>query len=344
VKARIIANQTPVSQRSRLADELPLATPYMVQVFPAYVCNFKCNYCVLSLPKAQRGYISDQKFLDVALYRKCIDEIAGFPDKLRMLRFAGTGEPLLHPEIAGMIEYAAHAGVARSIDIVTNGALLTPEMSHALVSAGVSRIRVSIQGVSRQKYLSTTGTYSDLEKIVANLTVLHAIRGKTELYVKIIDSALETAADEQEFFRLFGDIADVIAIEHLLPATPLIDYSSIAGSATMDRTQNGAPVSTAEVCPQPFYMMQINPDGIVVPCCGMESPLRVGDLAGQSIRDMWRGAVMNRFRRTHLSGRRSDNPVCRTCQQYRHAMFPEDVLDGNASELLEAYPDLAGDA
>ena len=102
MKARLIDNQTPIGTRSRLAQELPLRTPYLLQVFPVYACNFKCNYCVLSLPNAQRGYISEQKFLDFDLYRKSIDELSHFPDKLKMLRFAGTGEPLLHPQIAEM--------------------------------------------------------------------------------------------------------------------------------------------------------------------------------------------------------------------------------------------------
>ena len=321
-----------------LASELPLATPYLVQVFPTYACNFKCNYCVLSLPKSQRGYIADQKFLDFDIYRKCIDEIAKFPDKLRMLRFAGTGEPLLHPKIASMVEYAAIADVAHSIDIVTNGALLTAELSQSLVRAGVSRIRISIQGVTREQYLATTGTYADLEKIVDNVAFLYSIREKTELYVKIIDSAIETAENEREFFQLFGDIADSIAIEHLLPATPLIDYTRIAKS-TIAQTQNGAPLSAAEVCPQPFYMMQLNPDGIIVPCCAMESPLRSGNLSQESVQAIWNGSEINRFRRMQLNGKRSDNPVCRTCQQFRHGMFPEDVLDQDALSLLRGYPE-----
>jgi radical SAM protein with 4Fe4S-binding SPASM domain len=337
VKARLINNQTPMGSRSRLADELPLATPYLFQVFPVYACNFKCNYCVLSLPKAQRGYISDSKFLDTRLYRKCIDDLAQFPEKLRMLRFAGTGEPLLHPDIAEMIAYAVHANIANSIDIVTNGALLTPDLSQRLVDAGTNRIRISIQGVTAEQYAKTTGTYSDIEKIINNLNHLYRIRGKTELYVKIIDSALESEADTDAFYRMFGDIADVIAIEHLLPASPLIDYTRIAGKATMQRTQNGACISTAEVCPQPFYMLQLNPDGMVAPCCGMESPMIVGHTIERPLVETWNGEELNQFRYQHLIGKRSHNPVCATCQQFRHAMFPEDILDLDNTRLKRYY-------
>ena len=155
MKARVITNQTPMGKRSQLAETLPLATPYMVQVFPVYACNFKCNYCVFTLPKGERGYISDKKFLDLELYRKCVEDIRKFPDKLRMLRFAGTGEPLLHPCIDEMVAIAVAAGIAESIDIVTNGSMLVPDLSRRLVDAGTSRIRVSIQGVSQEKYRQT---------------------------------------------------------------------------------------------------------------------------------------------------------------------------------------------
>lgn len=337
MKARVITNQTPVGQRSQLAAALPLATPYMVQVFPVYACNFKCNYCVFTLPKSERGYVSDEKFLDFDLYRKCIDDIRGFPDKMRMLRFAGTGEPLLHPKIADMVAVAAEAKIANSIDIVTNAALLSPTLASDLVAAGVNRIRVSIQGVSREKYRETTGTYAEFEQIVANVEHLYSIRGKVEVYVKIIDSALGKPEDEQEFYRRFGDIADTLAVEHLLPATPLIDYTRIAGTAAMDRTQNGAAIAQTNICPQPFYMLQINPDGIIVPCCGMESPLKLAHAADTSIVDIWRGNTLNAFRRMMLSDHRSDNRVCANCEQFRFAMFPEDVLDESASRLLTVY-------
>lgn len=337
MKARIVSNQTPVGQRAVLGEALPLATPYLVQVFPVYACNFKCNYCIFAVPKPERGYISDRKFMDVDLYRKCIDDLGAFPEPLRMLRFAGTGEPLLHPHLPDMIAYAAAAGVARSIDIVTNGALLTPELSRRLVDAGVSRIRVSIQGVNAGKYRQTTQIFDDHERIVDNVSYLHGIKGNVQIYVKIIDSALDSPEDEQTFYRQFGDIADMVAVEHLLPATPLLDYTRIRGGAAMDRTQNGALVARTNICPQPFYMLQINPDGIAVPCCAMESPVRLAQMADTPISAVWHGETLNVLRRLLLSGRRADNGVCAKCEQFRFAMFPEDVLDEYALPLLDAY-------
>ena len=155
MKAQRIDGQTPGGKRTRLADVLPLSTPFSVQIFPVYGCNLACAYCIHSVPTEQRGFVAGKVMLDYALYQKCIDGLMEFPHPLKMLRFAGTGEPLLHPRIADMVAYAAERGVADTIDIVTNGLALTEELSRALIAARLGRIRISIQGLDDAAYAHT---------------------------------------------------------------------------------------------------------------------------------------------------------------------------------------------
>jgi len=60
MRAVRIDGQTPGGKRNKLKDALPLDTPYMVQFFPIYACNFKCGYCIHSVPVSQRRYITDK--------------------------------------------------------------------------------------------------------------------------------------------------------------------------------------------------------------------------------------------------------------------------------------------
>ncbi|MGP1408476.1 radical SAM protein, partial [Selenomonas sp.] len=62
--------------------------------------------------------------MDFSLYQKFIDDLAEFPVPLKVLHFAGLGEPLLHPRIADMVRYAKEKNIAQTVDIVSNGALL----------------------------------------------------------------------------------------------------------------------------------------------------------------------------------------------------------------------------
>ena len=54
---------------------------------------------------------------------------------------------MLHPDIASMVKYAKKANVADCVNIISNGSLLTKEMSNALIDAGVDNIRISLQGL-----------------------------------------------------------------------------------------------------------------------------------------------------------------------------------------------------
>jgi MoaA/NifB/PqqE/SkfB family radical SAM enzyme len=46
MKAKNISGQAPGGKRTKLADVLPLDTPFVVQIFPDYACNLRCNYCI----------------------------------------------------------------------------------------------------------------------------------------------------------------------------------------------------------------------------------------------------------------------------------------------------------
>ena len=332
MKAQRIDGQTPGGKRMRLADALPLDTPFSVQIFPVYGCNLACAYCIHSIPPAERGFVAGKVMLDDALYQKCIDGLTEFPRPLKMLRFAGTGEPLLHPHIADMVAYAREKEVAETIDIVTNGLALSHDMTQNLVAAKLGRIRISIQGLNDAAYAYTkrSGVFTEL---VDHIRYFYEHRGNTQIYVKIIDCAL-SHGEEERFLEVFGDISDFIAIEHLIPAVSQIDYDKLSGG-TSEMTQNGAQVIAAQVCPQPFYMMQLNPDGMVVPCCSMETPYILGDLTKESMREIWQGKKSETFRRAQLLLKKEAYPVCAKCRQYQYAMFAEDVLDGDAEVILE---------
>jgi sulfatase maturation enzyme AslB (radical SAM superfamily) len=61
MKAKDISGQAPGGKRTMLAEVLPLDTPFVVQFFPIYACNFKCGYCIFSVPKPKRHFISIQE-------------------------------------------------------------------------------------------------------------------------------------------------------------------------------------------------------------------------------------------------------------------------------------------
>ena len=83
--ARRIDGQAVNGERRRLAEVIPLDTPYAIAMFPIYACNFKCSYCIHSIDVKQRPHVVDKAVMDIGLYKKIIDDLQAF-------RMPGTEE------------------------------------------------------------------------------------------------------------------------------------------------------------------------------------------------------------------------------------------------------------
>lgn len=337
LKTKNISGQAPGGARTKLADVLPLDTPFVVQIFPVYACNFKCGYCIFPLSMEKRGFISDKIVMDLELFKKCVDGFTLFPNKIKVLRFVGIGEPLLHKNIAEMVAYAVEKDIANTVEILTNGALLTPSMSDKLISAGLSRLVVSLQGTSKEKYLQVCGTDIDFDIFLENLRYFYHSKTSTQVYIKLIDCALDGKKDEDRFYELFGEMCDTMAIEHAVPIHSGVDYDHLLGGGNTSVTQFGLPVSEIKVCPQPFFTMQINPDGKVVPCYSFEYPGIMGDCNKQSVYEIWNGEDFRQFRRRMLDGVAGVSEACGQCSIIKYRLFPEDDLNNDADGLKKYY-------
>lgn len=338
MRAKKISGQAPGGKRVRLAEVLPLRTPFMIEFYPMYACNFKCKYCMMSQDKSKRPFVSDKIVMDFDLYKKCIDDITAFPDKLKMLRFAGIGEPFLHKNMIDMVKYASVKNIANEIEIITNGSLLTPEMSDALISAGLTRLIVSIQGTNKEKYKEISGVDIDFENFVENLRYFFEHKkDRCHLYIKIADEGLDGKEDEEKFYKIFGDICDTIGVEHIVPIQPNIDYKKVLKDENKQVTQFGLPATDVLICPQPFFTLRINTNGRVLPCYSYEFPGFVGDCNKQSVYEVWNGKEFQSFRYRMLEGVKKMDGVCARCKIVKHRLFPEDIITLEEAKRLKKF-------
>ncbi len=338
MKAIDMTGRAPGGKRTPLGKVLPLDTPYVVQIFPIYACNFRCGYCIFSVEKHKRHFISDQTSMDFELFCQIADQMTLFQSPIKVLRFVGIGEPLLHPRIADMIRYATQKNIAQKVELLTNGSLLTPCMSDALIEAGLGRLVISLQGTSAEKYQEISRVRIYFERFVENIRYFYENRRETHVYIKIVDCALEDDKDKQRFFQIFGDICDTIGIEYAVPIHQGVQFDKILRT-NPQVTQFGLPVQEVTICPQPFFTMQINPDGKVVPCYSFEYPQIMGVCPEESPVDIWNGPIFQQFRRQMLDGIATIGGVCSRCTIIKYRLFPEDALNEHAERLKPYYED-----
>jgi len=334
-----VTGKAPGGNRIPIAELVPLDTPLVVQIFPIYACNFKCKYCELSIPLEKRGFISNTKSMDIKLYKKCIDDLQIFPNNIKVLRFVGMGEPLLHPQLPTMIKYASDTQKFDRIELITNASLLTNKLSEELILSGLNKLCISIQGTSEKKYLEISNIQLNYSALLNSIQYFYNCRYKfntnCQIHIKIIDCALDDIEDKNRFFTLFGDMCDTIGVETAGPIHPGVLYNNQLQNKTVN--QYGLECAHLNICSQPFLLMQINPDGNVVPCYSVPYPAIMGNCAQNSLLDIWTGMAYNNFRLKMLEGMKNMDTICNTCNIFPHRAYTEDNLDTQIEKLKIVY-------
>jgi len=336
----ITDRSAPGGSRVKLAEALPLDTPLIIQIFNIYACNLSCKFCHYGLPKEKRPFISKNRRMDLALFKKCIDDLSAFKHKIKLLRFCGTGESLLDNNVAEMVDYAVRNNVAEKVELITNGIFLTPELSRSLIDSGLSRLRVSIYGVDAEMYKEICDADVDFDQLVENIRFFFEYKKKTRkdtfVYVKTMNCTLRNAEEEQKFIEIFGNICDSYAVEHVVPNVAGLDYTKWLPTKNDYTNIIGMKLPPIKICPQPYHLLTINPDGKVIPCT-VDYNLPIGDLNVESLSQIWHGETMRNFQRRMLDGKEAAGKICSTCDVAQCRPFPEDLLDNDAERLKKYF-------
>jgi MoaA/NifB/PqqE/SkfB family radical SAM enzyme len=329
------------SEHRPLRELLPLSTPLSIHIDPTNACNLRCQFCPTGHPSllAERGRRAGQ--MSLPLFRKIIDDLARFPDRLIRVHLYKDGEPLLNPNLAEMVAYATSKKVARFVETTTNGTRLSAEWGHALAEAGLSRIRISIQHVSDDGYFTValrSISYLDiLQRVTEFYDALRRHADPPRVHVKLLDTGLGEE-DKKLFLDDFAGVADELHIDHVMGWNhpELFDFTLHRAPTTgMDPSNPLRP--DRSVCPQPFFTLAVNSNGLVSACCvDWAQEVTIGDAAVESLSDIWGGERLHDLRALHLQHRRSEHPACGSCQYVLGLPLVSD-LDADAARLKLLY-------
>jgi len=311
-----------------IVKEFPMSQPLTMFIEPTNACNYRCTFCPTGHPDLLRQVGRKNTLMDFELYKRLINDIAEFPQKLKMLNMYKDGESLIHPKFTDMVRYAKDSGISEQIWVKTNGQLLSPEYNQRLVRCGLDMIGISVNGVDAQSFYDVTRVNVNYEKFRTNVLDLYNRRGDVRVSCKIADTNL-TDWQKQKFLDDFGDRCDYIAIEGLHGWSTSEVYDWKLGT---DQSFDGTPRVNKIACPLVLYMLTVSSNGDVSICNDDWAHYhQIGNINDESITDIWQGVSLKRFRRMHLSGRREDNQACANCD-YMQAL--PDNIDGHLEKLL----------
>ena len=315
--------------RKKLSEVVPLLAPFLLNIEPGNICNFKCNYCFHSgKNNLKKEYMSWETFLTT------VNQASEFISNYKIVNLQGMGEPLLNPYIVDMVRYISQKNISDRIEITTNGSCLSELMSKNLVDAGLTRLVISLEGLSDQEYEKTCGVKVDFDKLVEKIKFFYLNKKNCKLHIKIVDSAIKQS-DYDKFYEMFKEISDSLYIEHTLPLFNNVDYSKILNNNSKTETRYGYSVENLHCCPLIFYSIFIRANGDASPCCFTPTPIVLGNVKNETLKEIWNGNIRKDFLKLHLRKKRYDNIYCKTCNQPTLTSHPMDSLDDFAEEILE---------
>lgn len=188
--------------------------PSVVQLDLTNNCNFNCLGCW-----CHSDLLGDTKFtseendqtLSFETVKGIIQDLVTLGTKKIML--AGSGEPLMHPQIKDIISLIKNKGI--ELEIITNFSLVTTEFADFLIHKGVDQLTISFWAGDEESFCAThpnqkAKTFHHIKKILTYLNQKKSIVPETKLFnvissanadkiTEMIEFGIATATDHLEF-------------------------------------------------------------------------------------------------------------------------------------------------
>jgi radical SAM protein with 4Fe4S-binding SPASM domain len=285
---------------------------------PAAISTELTNHCNLDCPECFSGsgkMTRERGYMDITLFRNILEELRPY---LYNVSLYFQGEPMLHPQF---FDFLKHSGDLTTT-VSTNGHFLTVGNSEKIVTSGLDRLIVSLDGMDQTVY-SRYRKNGDLSRVITGIDNLLAARKKVhsslEVEVQFLVNRFnehqivqaERFANEREIRLRFKSMQVINegSIEEWMPEMKKFRRYKMKGSRYVIKS------SLPDRCRRLWFNPVVTWDGKVIPCCFDKNADHVmGDLNKNSFREIWNGSEYQKFRSLILTGR-SHMDICRNCTE-----------------------------
>lgn len=301
--------------RRKLAWVVP-EYPLFIGVEPTTACNLRCPHCISGL----KAFTRPTGRLSSAHLEAWLQELH---PRLWGVLFYFQGEPMLHPEVGHLILLASRYKLFTSLS--TNAHFLTEDKCYELLAAGLTHLRVSIDGLAPESY-ARYRVGGQLETVISGLSRLLQMRRAfgsryplIELQMIVFRHNFQEARAFVEWARKLGvEAARLKTAQVLTPTEEALEAWVPPTASRYQKASNGEIVagSVPNFCRRLWQGAEITWDGRVLPCCfDKNANYTFGQMkAGQSFRAVWHSPQAKRFRKQVFTDRRQID-ICRNCAE-----------------------------
>ncbi len=261
-------------------------------------CNRKCSFCL----NATIDRRSEKVLMDLTTFQSILEQLAA--DNFGgALMFGRYHEPLSDQIITGYVRLAKEILPLNRISMNTNGDYFSVGFVRTLLVDGLSDMNVML-------YLPQGIKYSD--DAIASAARRFAEKHRLQL------KPIRVVADQLQVFKVVSpdDLQGKIFLHGENYGTPGLgcDRGGVLGSLVDNSVRETS-------CAAPFFELNIDHDGDVMPCCNLLSDVpshrkyKIGVIADETLKAIYFSEHSVKFR-SLVSAKETLPPVCRTCQYY----------------------------
>lgn len=272
-------------------------------------CNLRCPECLAGSGRMQR----ERGFMSRDLFAMIIPELKPY---LFNINLYFQGEPMLHPAFFDFVSMAK----GTRITVSTNGHFLTDENVEKIVSSGIKKIIVSLDGMDQQTY-SAFRAGGDFSRVAEGIKKLvYAIKRNKhgpEVEIQFLVNRMNEhqIREVKRFTRETGIKLRLKSMQIISPDNH--DKWLPAEEKYRRYFWNGNEFRIKSRMVNRCLRLWLNPvitwDGHVLPCCfDKDASHSFGKIGTYSFREIWHGKSSYEFRKGLLSDR-SATGICRNC-------------------------------
>ncbi len=280
-----------LARRSRLGA---LPVEYIVETTAK--CNLYCPMCPRETHPQPKEDMTDEVF------GRLVDQAGATAEHMMLI---GLGEPLLDPEIYRRIELC-HAHSISTL-LSTNGTLLDEKNAARLLSTPLEQITLSFDGAKKETF-EFYRKGAKFERVRDNFVRFARLKKERGSKLQIVAQMVRMEGNA-------GEVDDFVAFWRAVPGVDLIRIKE--DETNLMRPDAG---HAGEEWKHPCHYLWRGPvyvkhNGDVYPCCQsyMLDGAPVGNVASQTLTQIWDGEAMQDLRRRHAEGRAGEIPMCARC-------------------------------
>ena len=305
-------------RRSRAPKGLPVE--YIVETTAK--CNLYCPMCPRETHKQPKEDMTDE------IFNRLVEESGKTAEHMMLI---GLGEPFMDRKIFDRIEYCERHKISTLLS--TNGTFLDDKLAARLLESPLEHITLSFDGATKRSY-EHYRKGAKFEKVRDNFVQFARMKQERKAKMQVVMQMvrMERNANEVEEFKRFWK------------AVPGIDQVRIKEDETnvlqpmAGRAQNGAARPCHYLWRGPMYVKH---NGDVYPCCQayMLDGAAIGNIADQSLKEIWNSSDMQQLRLKHATGRAGEIDMCaRCCASIPHPVLVAGSLVFNGKVVRRMIP------